>query len=736
MFLRGAHGDSFLKGKAVYQWLTALAPRLAVGCGIDALCDGLDDRRRDMVVRLVERLHGAGFLTLREPEPAGLLPDEVEQRFGEQISFLAHDGDRPRERFRRWRETRTMVVGSGPAAVSAVRTLLRNGAREVAVAWRGDDAPTGAWDGDLAELTDAGTPARLEKFRLDSADAAVHAVDAWAPDAIVLTPDERNAEESPLRELLFAHAYGTRRVFIAAREAGGYLVKGPLVPAGGRSCWSCAENWLAEHMADTMTVQENGHEYPELYPAVLAAVGSELSLEIFRHIAATGPAGLESAVVVQDPLTLAARRETLPPHPRCPACAPQTDVPDTKASLLALAEGRLDLPADADERYERYRSVLAESTGMLRRFDDASVPQTAVKAGAVRGAGSARGLTYGFHADSLIEARCAAVERAAIRAAATAPAPLATVHRTRKDLADQGESTVTADGLALTRRPDPGREDDGRDEERAIRWTPALSLLDLRTVWVPADLVSGAGNDPAAEHALSGYGAGASFTEVAVGGVLSALLHERIQETLGGRTDPAAELIPLDDAAAGSGLSIVPGLARSGTLTVAALPGPGPAHVVTARHESPDGTLQTVAAGVDRAEAARAALVELAGRIQRRSLTEPEPEPEGTAADRDGTAPDGGPSLLCPPQWPALAPSPGHPSTGHPSTGRPNPGHPGPATAPSPPPPGTAEGADRLARLVAGLRADGRDALLVATPPASLGGTEAPVRVGRVLLTA
>ncbi|MEV7616370.1 YcaO-like family protein [Streptomyces sp. NPDC089799] len=689
VFLRGAKGESFLKGRTVYRWLVALAPRLAVGSDLAGLCAGLDATRRDMVVRLLDRLRDAGFVELREPEPDGLLPLPVEQRFAEQISFLRHDGERPRERFRQWRAARVLVVGDGPDAASAVLSLLRNGATDITVGGRcGEAAVPAPWDAELAGLAGAGTPARVVPLPAGSVGAPDRGCAGPAPDAVILTPGEGDAE---FREDLFSWTRSVGAVFVSAERSGRFLVKGPLVPRKGTSCWGCAREKLAR-----MSHGISSEEIPEIYPAVLAAAGSELALELFRHLAGAEPSGLESALVVQDPLTLTGRREPLPADPRCLHCAePAAGPPQAVAALTALTEGRLDLPSGSDERYERSDAALAAATGPLHRFDDGAVPQVSVKAGVVRasGPGGASADFAGFHPLSLTDARCAAVERAARWSAAVSPAPAVVVSGTSETLAADGERAL------------PVEEGDGA----VTRWTPAVSLVHGGTVWVPAGLVGG-GAPADGPPDLSGYGAGATFTDVALEGVLSALLHEALQADDGGRTVPSpapAVAAPADAA----GFAFVHGLARTGRLSVAELPAPGrECRVMTARLARPDRTVTVAAAGTTREEAVRTALLELAGRTQLDDV--PYGHPSG----------DGGRAVSLPPD-------------------RPLPDRPlgeGAATGPGSQPAGAGEPEDdreRLARLLSGLRADGRDALLVRTPPADLGGAAAPVLVGRVLLT-
>ncbi|MFV0131849.1 TOMM precursor leader peptide-binding protein [Streptomyces sp. HMX87] len=722
VFLRSSGGDLFLKGKSVRQWLVALAPRLASGCTEAELYAGLDTGRAEIVRRIVDQLHAAGLLLLRTREPAGLLTTAVERRFAEQIAFLAHDGDHPRRRFGRWRRSRLLAVGDGSAVTAAVLFWLRNGAAEIAVAWTGETVPVQTpWDRDLKELKQAGAEAYVEVFPAATPEAALAALRDWAPDALLLTPTSPahgTSSAGSLRQAdsvgaaydgafagpLVAAARAAGCAFVTAGLVGPHLVKGPLVASGGGSCPTCVRLWFSAHAAESSGRaaenagviafhslsaacdepgggSEGGEKEargPVLYPAVLGAVGSELAMEIFRHVTGTRPADLEAAVVLQDPLTLSGRREPVPVHPRCPGCARPATADAALNDLRALATGALDLPSPSQPRYARYRAALAPTTGFLRRFDDDTLPQTAVKAGAVLVAGTGGGRVIGFHERSVDEARCAAVEEAAVRAAGRDPVLSCVLTATAAELAARGETVIPAERLLTPCAAGP-RETTLADQ-RPIDWVPALRLHDLddpRPAWVPGDTVR------TMADAAAGHGVGATLVEVALGGTLSALLHERLAHRRTGRTEVSERPVPTEEAAAEAGLVMLPGLLRSGTLSITELTAACPARVVTVRHASPAGTFHVAAVGLERRDALRAALVGTAGRRQLGGL--------GGLDGLDGPVP--------------VLP-------------RPRPADPAALTG-----------------LVNALRAAGRDALLVATPPAALGGSAAPLRVGRVLLT-
>ncbi|MEU0187569.1 hypothetical protein ABZ312_41465, partial [Streptomyces sp. NPDC006207] len=109
------------------------------------------------------------------PQPDDkVLDSAAAELFASQVNFIEHfmhaDRRTPQELFARFRSSRVLVSGPpGDVLAAAVRGLLRNGLAEVFV----DDASWGReFDGEIARLADAGTPAKVVVLPLPPVDLA------------------------------------------------------------------------------------------------------------------------------------------------------------------------------------------------------------------------------------------------------------------------------------------------------------------------------------------------------------------------------------------------------------------------------------------------------------------------------------------------------------------------------------------------------------------------------------
>ncbi len=693
VLLRGGGEDFFLKGKSAYRWLTALAPALSVGCTAERLCAGLDADRAAAVRRLLAQLVRSGFVRVRRVEPEGVLDAATRSRFAEQISFLAHHTDTPQAAFRKVREARVLAVGEGPAAASAVRLLLRNGVRRVALCGSVDDAPEG-----------------LEPFPGHDDAAVLGRAASWRPDALLVLPEGPSAG---LVAALADHAAQRELLFLAGHARADRLLLGPLVRHGGTSdsCWHCLQLRIAL-TETTETSAARGEPPIELFPAVSAAAGSELAAELFKSLSGCIESELVNGVVLRDPLSLESTREPLVAHPSCPHCSHEEPLGECADRILEWSSGGHDLPRDGEKRAAAQTAARAPPPGPLADYDDQDLPQLLVKTGRVRAPattdpGTARH-AYGYSFETLEAARIDAVERMVRRTAVDdrTPSFLPKTLGTWEQLTDEGSDALSAARFGARRRSTaPG---DGPTEKST--WVPAFSLSRRTLTWIPQRIAfAPAGTDSAGaafgHGAAVGYGSGATFEETALAGVLSVLLHERVEAGLRG----AVTVQPLQLTATerdSKELSILPALRRSaGELHFGELPAPDPtepARVVVARAEPPTGSrrhaVQVVAIGLTRAEALRGAVLELAGMLQ---------------LPYDTPRLDSARSLVCPDTWPPLA-APTEPALAEPALAE-------------------SEVVD-LAGVLTALARRGREAVLVSTlPPAVAVGL--PALTGRVLLT-
>ncbi|MFE3761159.1 hypothetical protein ACFXPI_05265 [Streptomyces sp. NPDC059104] len=745
-FLRSGAGDFYIKGSSAYAWLSRLAGDLAGGTTLRELCDGLPEERADVLSGLVRHLADKEFVRSLADEPEDLLDADEQERFAEQLAYLAHHTRTPRGALRRVRDARVAVLGGngpGSGAWSAVRTLARNGVGHLALL--GGAPPASDGSASAGSPVPADVPAVLERLPATWTDGWQEALTAWRPTAVIATADDvPGALLGPLADL----ARRTGAAFLAARVHGDLIVKGPLTPADrhaadrhaadrqdATACPACLGLQLAEHADEplaarvlrdgSMTADRTRHRTGTaggtLSPLLRAVTAGELATELFKHLSGALEPDLLGAVVLQDADTLETWRERVPRRADCPACgAHPGDGSAGGSRLKEFREGLLDLPASPEDRLTRYRSVSGRTTTILRAFDDDDLPQTPVRSARIRTAAAVGGEAHGFGVTTSHGARARAAERALRHAATHAPALLPVRHATAAQLDAEGARSA------------PCPEASART---GTAWTPALRLRDDAPVWVPL------------ERALTdgGVGVGATVREVVGAALTAALLDERLRDWLDGRSVPG----PVDPAEVDAPhLPLALSLLRAGRLTLTALP-PAAGHgleVVLARHEPADGGRphQVAGGGPTRGEAAATALRELAGVV----------------AHPDAARGPGGPDhVLCPPDWPA---PPGHPlsltdlthlldrTNARPPTVSAPPAPPAasaasanPVAAPEAPSLGSRPGDPGdpgdpagLADLL-GLLGPGRDALLLELVPAGLPRTptgEPIVLAGRVLL--
>lgn len=650
VFLRSGAGDFSIKGQWVHALLSRLARALAEGATLRELCQGLPEERARVVTVLVRSLADRDFVRTLDDEPDVLLDAAERSRFAEQLAYLSHHTRTPRAALRRVRDSRVAVLGgdgtgtgagagSSPGAWSAVRTLARNGVGHLALLSGAPTAGAGGGGG-LQVARSSGEFARVELLAATWTDGWQDALAAWRPTAVIAAPDGiPGALFGPLAEL----ARRTGAAFLGARVHGDLVIKGPLAVAPGpqvtTACPQCLQLQLADHAEDSLaadvlrdgavTVDRLRHRPPgdrtALTPLLAAAVGSELAMDLYKHLAGAVEPDLAGAVVVQRTDTLETWREALPRRSDCPACGRPEE-----GRLKEFREGGLDLPGSPEERLTRYRYVLAPTSGILRAFDDDGLPQTPVRSARIRTGAVVGPRSHGFSAATPQEARARAAEHALRRAAYRAPAPLPVRHGTAAQLRAAGAEPVPGGPTAAT------------------AWTPALRLGDDAPVWVPLELaLAGGGGVPGVgvdggvnTGGHIGVGVGATVREVVEAALASALLDERLRDWLDGRCVPgpvdASELDALH-------APLARALLRTGALTLRALP-PTTGHgfqVVLARHEAPDGArpLQVAAAGPTRRAAIATALRELSG-----LAGQPDAATQG---------PGGSHHVVCPPDWPA-----------------------------------------------------------------------------------
>ncbi|UWE13895.1 TOMM precursor leader peptide-binding protein [Actinacidiphila bryophytorum] len=725
-----ARGGFSVVMPSAYRFATLMVPHLTGDHTVAALCEGLGDKQREMVVRLVGTLYARGFARDAVPADAGAEPLEpaVAERFAAQVDYIDHYTDGSLARFREFRQTRVAVLGDDAVARWAALSLIRNGCAAVAVP-RSIDRPGNGFaevTAEAAALREAGCAA--EVTLLDATAGADPAAYGWQDldgyGMVLVT-----GAEAPRRlAALLDAGIPAGRLLLPAWPFGDSVVIGPLMSRGAAGCWTCAAlrlgtNGEAGAAADLWSTLAPGGPRDSAAPAVggplAAMIGNLLGYEVFRRTTGVLPAETENQLLIQHTDSLDTTAEPLLPHPRCPHCATapeqqeQAEQPELTPLLAELLPAE-EAPApgavsplggpvgDGAQEEDAAQAALAEisersvlvqpMTGVFAAYADEDWAQTPLKVSTVvLGTGHrVRREVTAFDIHHVAGARLRALQRAA-EVYVERVVPL--------QQALSGAELEAARGK--WRSVEPARlsiaSGLGTPAEPVARWCPATSLLSGETLLVPAAALRPFGPDNQArvvEPTSAGTGAGVTPAGAVARGLRTALAHDVLRRALGGTVGVgliAPDALDADDAETTFLLRSAGGLeADLEILELGGAPGESVLPVVLARTADPatGSPRWALAAGLSRRDAVLTAVRDLLGAVQ------------------TGGTPDLGDPLLA-----DLAPS---------------------ALVPTAAPAAPAAPTD-WPTVAAALRAAGRDALTAPTPTPDLAAGR--LHTTRILLT-
>ncbi|MER5600152.1 TOMM precursor leader peptide-binding protein [Streptomyces sp. NPDC002265] len=572
VLFHNAHGGFNVVTQSAYRFAALMVPHLNGEQRVEELCAGLGDKQRDMVVQLVRALYARGFARDAAPRPAadGLAP-QVATRFAHQLDYLDHYADDAAERFLRFRCTPVAVLGDDALARWAALGLLRNGCAAVAVTDRG--APgvlsrelhgvegVAELEAEVAALAGAGCAPALT--RLPEAGDGTYGwddLDGW--DTVLVTGA---AGHRQMLRLLGEGVPADRRL-LGAWTFGDRAVVGPVMTAGTPGCWCCAALRIgagadAADSADLWASIGPGAPLgtpPRVLAGPLAGMlGNLLAFEVFRLVTEALPAETRNQVIVQDLDSLDVLSEPLLPHPRCPFCAVgDTGAPEAarpagevlRAPHTDDAPGALPVGGAADEDAARAalsaleeRDVLVRArAGVFTAYTDDEWEQTPLKVSTVR-LGTAPGRVRRISATDVHHvagARLTALFRAA-EVYAEHVVPPRVLEAAALEAALGKWDRVTPAALTLSSGLDV-------PAERVAHWSEATSLLDGRTVLVPAGAVRtlGGWNDSGLfERTSAGTGAAGSPRAALARALGTALAHDALRGAVR-RTAPVRTVDP------------------------------------------------------------------------------------------------------------------------------------------------------------------------------------------------
>ena len=384
VYVRGTDGAFVIRGAGAYRYLSALLPHLDGSNSLTEIVAGLPEAHAGAVKSLLTTLASRGVVL----DGAGaVLDEEVRASFPSQVALLEHHGD-DGTGFVRVASARVLVIGEDDEATATLATALAaNGVGSAA-------------DGFV---------------RVSSSQAGEEA------DLVCLV-----ALDGPSKNL-FALADEARRTgtaFLPLVRVGDRLMAGPW--QGSVSIQSALLRMSDNGLPGSEALWQAAIAGPAAAPAGAKLPGGAATMllnvagfEIFKHLSGSIPSDLDETVILVDPDRLTVRTEHVVAHPAVEGVR-EGGVEWVAGAGVASAAAQAGLVDGAVEQaYRRFDAVVADAVGVMRRFDDDAVPQIPVKTAVLLAPAADEAPLVTFGVETVLEARLAALEAAAVRYALT-----------------------------------------------------------------------------------------------------------------------------------------------------------------------------------------------------------------------------------------------------------------------------------------------------------------------------
>ncbi|MFE6799251.1 putative thiazole-containing bacteriocin maturation protein [Paenibacillus chitinolyticus] len=296
-----------MEGEAIDQWIETLIPIFNGEHRLEDLTDGLPDQHRNQVYEIAEVLYRNGFARDVSQDTPHQLPEEVLTKYASQIEFLDHFGDSGAYRFQCYRQTKVLLVGSGPFLISAISALLESGLPKFYVLVSGTDSTDRQRMAELvahARITDS--EVAVEEVALPKEEGSCWREVVRPFDSIVFVSREDDIEE--LR-VLHAACREEQKLFLSAVCLQQVGMAGPLVHPDLEGCWESA--WRRLHQP-AISKDPQLHTFSSTAGAMLANVSV---FELFKKITGADDSEQNNRFFLLNLETLEGRWHSFLPHP-------------------------------------------------------------------------------------------------------------------------------------------------------------------------------------------------------------------------------------------------------------------------------------------------------------------------------------------------------------------------------------------------------------------------------------
>ncbi|WML40858.1 putative thiazole-containing bacteriocin maturation protein [Neobacillus sp. OS1-2] len=282
VFFRNNVSSFRMEGHTIYQWIEQLMPMFNGEKSLGELTEGLTAPYRNRVFEIGETLYKSGFVRDVSQDRKHDLNPKVLEKYASQIEFIENFVDSGAYRFQEYRQTKVLVIGSGPLMVSLSSALIESGLPKFHFILT-DSVPTNQLR--INELVrnayNADSDVEVEQIPFEKRDERSFWQEALLPyDWILYVTQDGNVKE--LKDLNMV-CKEQRKTFLPAIYLDHVGLAGPLVHPESKGCWESA--WRRIHQSSLQRERQ-----PQSYSTTTGSILANVTVfEFFKK--ATGIAG-------------------------------------------------------------------------------------------------------------------------------------------------------------------------------------------------------------------------------------------------------------------------------------------------------------------------------------------------------------------------------------------------------------------------------------------------------------
>ncbi|WP_282937889.1 putative thiazole-containing bacteriocin maturation protein [Paenibacillus sp. RC67] len=298
-----------IEGNTIDQWVERLIPMFNGEYTMDDLSDGLPDAYVKQMYDIAQVLYDNGFVRDVSTDLPHELPEALTMKYASQIEFLDQFGSSGGYRFQSYRETRLLVVGSGPLMISLVAALLETGLPKLHVLLT-DSEPTDQER--IVELVkhsrETDPEVTLEMTQLTSSNEDLHFWRGTIAPYDIVGYVSREGDVSQLR-VIHEACRKEGKWFIPACIVQQSGFAGPLVHPELDGDWESA--WRRVH-SSVWRGDSGQHAFSATAGALLV---NTMVFELFKRITGALPPGRNGELYLMNLETLEGSWHSYLPHP-------------------------------------------------------------------------------------------------------------------------------------------------------------------------------------------------------------------------------------------------------------------------------------------------------------------------------------------------------------------------------------------------------------------------------------